>query len=397
MMQPCMMVRTDLWPALGLGPSGFGAGPGTQWPLHATGPRLDGGLGGFAPLRMRPGMPLSPLPPGTSQQTADAVRLKFAAFDAMAVLTDPLTRKEREEVEEAIAMEGARQLWARVFGPEPGARKETPTIGSVGLDWGSYGGALGFDDSPSLPSAPSAMLAPEDSGAGLGAPPAADGADIAEAARRTFMKLTGTPPLPATDIPSITEAAAKALGDAPGAPAVQPPVRPSADVRGAELAANSPRWRVDAPAPYDALNAKWEAMLANFAQGYPRTADAAFSRGLGWSDTTDAALLRQTDAREAVREMEQAAVETAYKSKSASKITRFVLPDTVIRNDPKGCGCFECDRAHQDGSGYEHRGIDIGFSPGTNFRVPITGLVAHVGTGLPPISGPALKLEFGAG
>ena len=245
------------------------------------------------------------------------------------------------------------------------------------LNFGPCGGALGFGDSPSLPGAPSAMQAPGDSGTGLGAPPAADGADIAEAARRTFMKLTGTPPLPAADIPSITEAAAKSLGDAPRMPEFEPSLNAFG---GSEFAATSPRWRVDAATPYDALDAQWEAMLSGLAQGYAHSAETAFCRGTGrgsdrlpasapfGSMQSDLDPSLDADGRSLVQPMHDASRRDAQS---------FSVPEgTVytIRNDGAGDGHYGARR-----QGRRHGGNDLVAAPGEGVFSLIDGTVSHLG------------------
>ena len=354
MVQPYMMGRRDLWPALGSEQYGLGAGFGMYRPFYGAGPRSGGGFDvapGLGPLLMRPGMPIPPVPPGTSPQTADAVRFRLAALDAIASLTDPLTPKERQQVEEALAREDARQLWARVFGPEPGAREATPTIGTGDLDvFGAYGGALGLRGGPLPPSSPGTMQA-------QGTAPSGDDADITEAAIRTYMKLIEAPHPPVADHPSITEAAAMVRAGAPGMPDMVPP---RYDAVGGEFAATAPRWRVDAAASYDALNAQRETILANLAQGYARTADAAFGgAGEGGSDrlpmsapfgTMQSHLDPSLDAdgRSLVQPMHDA---------SRKDVQSFAIPNgTVytIRKDDAGDGHYGASR-----DGRKHKGVDL--------------------------------------
>ena len=127
------MGRPDLWLTLGSGRYGLGAPCDAAPPPDGAGPRSSDGFdagAGLGPLRMRSGIGIPPVPPGTSWRTADAVRLWFAVHNAMGALTDPLTPKARERVEEALAIEDGRVLWERVFGPPTGACACTRTSGA---------------------------------------------------------------------------------------------------------------------------------------------------------------------------------------------------------------------------------------------------------------------------
>ena len=318
------MGRPDPWARFGARPFGFGA----QEPRYGAGPRLGIGLGtgpgpGPSPTPTLRGMGM---PAGTSEETAKAVSGQLAVYDLLAALNDPLPRQEREEVEEALAVEDTR-LW---YEGALDAAARTLDAGVGTLDpFGAYGGALGLGDGARPASVPGAMPAPAYGGAGpeqaaramaplgvaaTGPAPSREGTDIAEAAERTYMKLMEAPSVPVRDLPTITDAVAMVLGDAPDVPEVAP-LRPYDAVAGGELAAAAPPWRIDAPAPFDALNAQREAMMSALAQGYERTADAAFGRGLGWNNPSDAALLRGTDGRKAASEVERAEVETVYQKR----------------------------------------------------------------------------------
>ena len=316
-MRNYLMGRFDLWSALGVRPYGRGVGPTP----YGVGPPSGGGDADSQLGRFRVGLclPMPARPRGPSREAARAGDVQLAVHDLWAAINDPLSRKKRAEVEEALAAEDARLWYEGAL--DAAARKIEPGRGNLAA-FGAYAGALGLGNGARLASLAGALPAP-----------AGEQVDPVEP-RRAYDDLMEAWAPPVRGLPSLAEAAAKVLADAPAMPGAVATPHPSGEIPRSAAASTSPNWRLDDPAPYDALAAKWEAMLSGLGEGYARTAEAAFGRGLlGWGNPTDADLLRRTDARKAAREVEREAIETASRDASQTKIAPLAIRDRNVRFD----------------------------------------------------------------